>query len=211
MSAGRGAEDGTPAITTETIAPVIERALSESGDAPAPASDDGASPPEGRAPTPAAVLVPLIDRDSTPQVLLTRRSPNLSTHAGQIGFPGGRIELGESAENAAIREAGEEVGIRPESVRVAGRLEPYLTVTGFLIEPFVAWIDPPYDFVLNPAEVNDIFEMPLARIFESGAIQRETVSVEGRRRSYYSLRVGPHYIWGATAGMLVSFRNRLDP
>lgn len=202
-------------LRTISIAPLIERSLAKKTEGMS--ADTGAKPGHapgrtaGGQPIPAAVLVPLIDRDQSPTVLLTCRSPHLSAHAGQIGFPGGRIDRGESAEQAAVREAGEEVGIPAGQIRMVGQLEPYLTVTGYLIDPFVAWIEPPHRFVANPGEVGEIFEVPLSVILRPGAFKKETVTVKGRQRSYYSLQHEDYYIWGATAGMLISFRNRLDP
>lgn len=197
-------------VKIESVITLIEKGLS---DEPGRRhGDDDLNPgwANPKDPVPAAVLLPLIERAGTANLLLIRRSGHLKSHAGQIGLPGGRIEQGEGAQEAAIREAEEEVGIEPTQVRIAGRLEPYLTRTGYLIDPFVARIEQPYDFVANPAEVDAMFELPLSLVMAPDAFQTEAVTVQGKRRSFYSMRYEDHYIWGATAGILVNFRRRLE-
>ncbi|MEM8916706.1 MAG: CoA pyrophosphatase [Pseudomonadota bacterium] len=161
------------------------------------------------APKRAAVLMPLVERNGSLSLLLIHRATHLSAHGGQIAFPGGRIDPGESAEEAAVREAEEEVGIKPDQVRIAGRLQPYLTRTGYLIDPFVGWIREPYDFVANPDEVRSMFELPLSVALDAKCMHRETVTFEGKERQFYSMTYDGHYIWGATAGILVSLRKTL--
>jgi 8-oxo-dGTP pyrophosphatase MutT (NUDIX family) len=157
----------------------------------------------------AAVLVPIVDR-AEPTVLLTRRSDALSKHAGQIAFPGGRIDPGETAEAAALREAEEEVGLSPERVTLIGRSSPYETVTGFAVSPVVGLLTPPFDLRLNAAEVAEAFEVPLALLLDEGSYERRFHERPGaERRGYWAVPFGDRLIWGATAGMLQALRARL--
>jgi 8-oxo-dGTP pyrophosphatase MutT (NUDIX family) len=152
---------------------------------------------------PAAVLVALMDRADGLTVLLTRRNPGLARHAGQIAFAGGRFAPGEKdAAAAALREAREEVGLPPERVELLGRLDTYVTRTGFAVVPVVGLVDPPRTLALDAREVADAFEAPLAFLAEATNYRRETRTVEGVERHFYVVTWGPHRIWGATAGML---------
>jgi len=207
---GTGKKSRLIHVDMDSIIALIEKGLLS--DAGSRRGDDDLNPgwTNENDPVPSAVLLPLIERDGAANLLLIRRSNRLNSHAGQIGLPGGRIEAGEGALEAAIREAEEEVGIRPQQVNVAGRLEPYLTRTGYMIDPFVARIDKPYQFVANPSEVDAMFEIPLELVLKPDAFQTETVTVQGKRRSFYSMQYEDHYIWGATAGILVNFRKRLE-
>lgn len=154
---------------------------------------------------PAAVLVPLIDRPGRMSVLLTQRTPHLSAHAGQIAFPGGRIEPEDAdAVAAALRETEEEIGLPRDHVRVIGRLDTYVTGTGFEITPVVGLVRAPFPLAIDPAEVAESFEVPLAFILDP-ANRRQMTRMHGERlRSFFAFPFGNYYIWGATAGMLVN-------
>jgi len=160
---------------------------------------------------PAAVLIGLVARENGPTVLLTKRTDHLKDHAGQICFPGGRIEPEDaSVEAAALREAEEEIGLAPEKVDVIQRLAPYDTTTGFRIHPVVGWIEPPIQMTLDAFEVAEVFELPLGFILDTANHQRQSYIRGDQRRSYYVLPYEGRFIWGATAGMLVSFSKLLS-
>ena len=157
----------------------------------------------------AAVLAPIVDRAGGPTVLLTRRAAAMSNHAGQIAFPGGRIDPGETAEAAALREAQEEVGLAPERVRLLGRSSAYETVTGFRVTPVVGLVTPPFTLTLNPVEVAEAFEVPLAVVLDESRYERRFRDLEAGRRWFYAVVHEDRVIWGATAGMLRALRARL--
>jgi 8-oxo-dGTP pyrophosphatase MutT (NUDIX family) len=160
--------------------------------------------------TPAAVLVPLVNRDEGLTVLLTQRSDTLPDHPGQISFPGGRVEPEDpTIEAAALREAHEEVGLPPECVSVLGRLAQYHTVTGFAVTPIVGWIDPPFSIRTDPTEVADVFEVPLAFLLDRENQQRHFRMLGDVRRDYFAIPYAERYIWGATAAMLVMLERTL--
>ncbi|MFQ5973373.1 MAG: CoA pyrophosphatase [Alphaproteobacteria bacterium] len=155
--------------------------------------------------TPAAVLVPLLDRPEGISVLLTQRTEHLRDHSGQISFPGGRIEPGDpSPEAAALREAEEEVGLQPELIEVIGRLDTYETRTGFEVTPVVGLIDPPERYRIDEVEVAEVFEVPLEFILDPANHERRGRMFQGQVRLFYVLPYRDRYIWGATAGMLVN-------
>src|SRR5487761_1902586 len=155
--------------------------------------------------TPAAVLVPLVERDSGLTVLLTQRTAHLRDHAGQISFPGGRCEEQDASPVAtALREAQEEVGLDPNQVEVLGLLPEYHTGTGFSVIPVVALVHPPLNLKLDDFEVAEAFETPLAFLIDPANHQLHRVEQQGRLREYYAMPWEGYYIWGATAGMLVS-------
>lgn len=159
---------------------------------------------------PAAVQVPIVDRPGGLTVLLTRRSPNLSSHAGQVAFPGGRIDEGDDGPvGAALRETEEETGIAPSFVTPVGLLDPYQTGTGFVIVPVVGVLREGCTPRANPGEVDEIFEVPLAFLMDTANHQRHSGVWQGRERRYYAMPYESHNIWGATAGMIVNLRERL--
>lgn len=161
--------------------------------------------PPSTALRPAAVLVPLIERADGMTVLLTQRTPHLSAHAGQIAFPGGRIEEDDaSAIAAALRETHEEVGLPPDRVEIVGRLDTYITGTGFEITPVVGLVAPPYPLAIDPFEVAEAFEVPLAYILDPRNHQRVERESAGRLRCFFVLPYEGRNIWGATAGILVN-------
>lgn len=154
---------------------------------------------------PAAVLVPVINRGDELTVLFTRRTAHLYDHAGQISFPGGRAESGESPRDTALRETAEEIGLVPDRVEVLGHLTEYTTVTGYRVTPVVGLVQPPFDLAVDDFEVAEVFEVPLAFLLDPANHQRNQLIHEGLERYYYAMPYGPYYIWGATAGMLMNF------
>lgn len=164
----------------------------------------GVTPPS-TALTPAAVLVPLIDHPHGMSVLLTQRTAHLTAHAGQISFPGGRVEdTDPDAVAAALRETEEEVGLPPDRVSVIGRLDTYVTGTGFEIAPIVGLVDPPVPISIDPFEVAEAFEVPLSFILDRRNHQRIEREVGPHNRAYFVLPYQGRNIWGATAGILVN-------
>jgi len=161
--------------------------------------------------TPAAVLVPLVKREVELTVLLTQRNQHLAAHAGQVAFPGGRIESSDrDPVQAALREAEEEVGLPADHVCVIGRLDTYVTGTGYEITPVVGLVCAPYPVRLDPQEVADIFEVPLAFVVDTANHERHSREFKGRIRSFFVLPYPGRYIWGATAGMLVNLAEVLS-
>lgn len=160
--------------------------------------------------TPAAVLVPIVVRESGMTMLLTQRTAHLRDHAGQVSFPGGRCEPEDAGPEAtALREAHEEVGLEPGQVEVLGRLPEYLTTTGFRVVPVVGLVQPPLNLRLDDFEVADVFEPPLEFLLDAGNHQRHKVEYRGALREYWAMPWKDYYIWGATAGMLVSLHHFL--
>ncbi len=156
----------------------------------------------------AAVLVAITDR-AAPGVILTRRREHLRTHAGQIAFPGGRIDPGEDARAAALREAHEELSLDPVHVRVLGLADIYHTVTGYGVTPVVGLIPPDLPLVANPDEVADWFEAPLDFVLDPLNQRRMTADFRGATRHYYQIDWAGRPIWGATAAMLVNLARRI--
>jgi len=155
--------------------------------------------------TPAAVLVPLIERPSGFQVLLTQRTAHLSAHGGQISFPGGRIEKGDlDPVQAALRETGEEIGLDPAQIEAIGPLDTYITGTGFEIFPVAGLVRGNFTLRLDPEEVTEAFEVPLSFILDPANHRRETRKLQNGMRTFYVLPYENRYIWGATAGILVN-------
>lgn len=157
----------------------------------------------------AAVLVAITDGE-TPGVLLTVRRENLRTHAGQIAFPGGRLDPGENAVEAAIREAHEEVFLDPEAVELVGTIEPYRTVTGYTVTPVLGVIPPDLPLEPHEREVADVFEAPLAYVLDPANQRRVSALLQGRERHYYEIVWNERRIWGATAAMIVNLSRRLQ-
>jgi 8-oxo-dGTP pyrophosphatase MutT (NUDIX family) len=154
---------------------------------------------------PAAVLVPLVERPEGLTVLLTQRSAHLKNHAGQVSFPGGRVEeADESPLAAALRETEEEIGLSREFVRVVGYLESHLIFTGFHVVPVVGFVRPGFVLQPDPKEVADVFEVPLVHILDAANHGTRARDVDGGVLHVYNIPYGERVIWGATAGMLMS-------
>jgi 8-oxo-dGTP pyrophosphatase MutT (NUDIX family) len=158
---------------------------------------------------PAAVLVPVVDR-SEPTILLTQRTADLPDHAGQIAFPGGKIDAtDESPLAAALREAEEEIGLDPQFVEPIGYLDLYMTTLGYRIVPTLARVRPDFSLHLNRAEVADAFEVPLSFLMEATNHQRHSREWKGMMRTFYAIPFGERYIWGVTAGILRNLYERI--
>lgn len=158
---------------------------------------------------PAAVLVPVVDRGE-PTVLFTVRTQELASHAGQVAFPGGKIDPeDESPVAAALREASEEIGLAPGLAEPLGYLDLYLTFSGFRILPTVARVRPDYALTLNPREVTEIFEVPLSFLMTPANLQRRSRDWKGISREYYAIPFGDRYIWGITAGIVHNLYDRV--
>jgi 8-oxo-dGTP pyrophosphatase MutT (NUDIX family) len=151
---------------------------------------------------PAAVLVPVVDHPE-PSVLLTMRTSDLPSHAGQVAFPGGKIDPGDATPlAAALREAQEEIGLDQALIEPIGYLDLYLTFTGFRILPVLARVIPNYELRINASEVADAFEVPLAFVMDKANHARKSRDWKGVTRHYYEMPFGERYIWGVTAGIL---------
>ena len=160
---------------------------------------------------PAAVLL-LVVNHAEPTVVFTMRTAHLSDHAGQISFPGGRCDEGDcTPERTALREAREEIGLEADRVELLGRLPEYCTSTGFCVTPVVGWAEPPVSYRPDPHEVAEVFEVPLAFLLDSRNHRYESAFFKGRMRRYWAMPFGERFIWGATAGMLVTFQRILAP
>ncbi|HSF96673.1 MAG TPA: CoA pyrophosphatase [Thermohalobaculum sp.] len=159
---------------------------------------------------PAAVLCGLVERDGGLNVVLTKRAAHLNQHAGQIAFPGGKVDAADpSALAAALREAEEEIGLSPADVEILGTLDQYQTSTGFRVTPFVGVVDPRWRPVPDLNEVEEVFEPPLDFLMDPGNRQRHNYLRWGVERQYYAMPWGAYFIWGATAGMLKGLSDRL--
>jgi len=219
-----GSDTHLPAVAPERLTPEAVRArfaptLGAIARTPADGADEASRwTPEftgdgqrlaGRALRPAAVLVPLVRRPGGLTVLLTRRTDHLNDHAGQVSFPGGRTDPEDAdAVATALREAHEEVGIAADEVEVIGRLPTYTTVTAYEVTPVVGLLDAPRALRLDPFEVAEVFEVPLAFLMDPAHHRRHAVEVDGLARQFISmpwgrdLRGEPYFVWGATAAML---------
>jgi len=157
----------------------------------------------------AAVLIPVTDR-AEPGVILTRRTDTLSRHAGQVAFPGGRVDSGDvDAVAAALREAEEEIALPRDRVTIVGEADRYRTVTGFEVTPVIGVVPPDLVFTPALAEVAEVFEVPLGFLLDSGNHTEASVEWQGRNRHYYEIHWDGHRIWGATAAMIVNLSRRL--
>lgn len=152
----------------------------------------------------AAVLMPLVRDGDRWSLLLSRRSANLAAHSGQIAFPGGSVDAGETPEDAAVREADEEVGIRSDAVELIGRLDDVISNTGFLVAPFVGVVNGPIEYVLHPAEVDEVFEVPIEAMLVPEQPEVRYVPFRGREYPAYFYQYQGYEIWGVTGRMLKS-------
>ena len=158
----------------------------------------------------AAVLVPLVDRPGGMTVLLTIRTDHLSSHAGQVAFPGGRIDDGDTGPvDAALRETEEEVGIHRSHVNVVSLLDGYSTGSGYHITPVVGFVEPGFDLTAHEHEVAEIFEVPLRHVLDPANHEQRSQVFRGAMRHYYAVPYDDYNIWGATAGMLVNLSEKL--
>ena len=197
----------------QKLRPVLSLADLEQA-APSTVSDDAS---DGRLPElallvpwrAAAVLLPIIDRPGGLTVLLTLRAPNLRAHSGQVAFPGGKIDAGETPHDAALREAQEEIGLEARFVESLGWLDPFFTGTGFRVAPLVTLVAPSFALTVNKLEVDEVFETPFAFLMDATNHRLEEWEWEGRRRRYYAMPHEGRYIWGATAGILRNLYEKL--
>ena len=155
----------------------------------------------------AAVLVAITNRPD-PGLILTHRHADLRDHGGQVAFPGGRIDEGEDARAAALREAWEELGLDPAAARILGEADHYRTITGFGVTPVVALVPPDLPLVPNPSEVSAWFEAPLAFVLDPRNHHHRSTYYKGQHRAYYEIVWNEHRIWGATAAMIVNLSRR---
>jgi len=159
---------------------------------------------------PAAVLVPIVQRSQGLTLLLTRRADHLPAHGGQVGFPGGRIESADASPvEAALREAEEEIGLKRDYVEIIGRLDAYETGTGFRVVPVVALVREGFSLNIDAREVAEVFEVPLAFLMEPRNHERHRMVWRGKEREFYAMPYDQHYIWGATAGMIINLYQKL--
>jgi 8-oxo-dGTP pyrophosphatase MutT (NUDIX family) len=171
----------------------------------------GVDLPEGRTLRPAGVLVGITERAGVPHVILTKRSSRLKHHPGQIAFPGGKVEDTDTGpEDAALREANEEVGLPRDIAEVLGTLPPHETVTSFTVTPVLCWIRDTFDPVLDLNEVDEVFEIPLKDLIDPAKFVVQSRHWRGSKRSYYAVPWGPYYVWGATARILRGLSDRLN-
>ncbi len=158
---------------------------------------------------PAAVLVGIVDH-AEPTVLLTQRAQHLPDHAGQVSFPGGKIDKSdESPMHSALREADEEIGLAREHVEPIGYLDLYMTTLGYRIVPLIARVKPGFQLALNTAEVDEVFEVPLAYVMDIANMQKHSRDWNGITRHYYAITFGQRYIWGVTAGIMRNLYERI--
>jgi 8-oxo-dGTP pyrophosphatase MutT (NUDIX family) len=157
----------------------------------------------------AAVLLPIVDRPQGLTILLTLRASDLRAHSGQVAFPGGKIDPGETPGEAALREACEEIGLEGRFVESLGWLDPYLTGTGFRIAPLVALVEPGFALKVNRLEVDEVFETPFAFLMDPANHRLDEREWQGRRRRFYAMPHDGRYIWGATAGILRNLYQKL--
>jgi len=158
----------------------------------------------------AAVLVPVVDHPGGATVILTQRNANLRNHSGQVAFPGGRVDATDpTPEFTALRETQEEIGLDPHEIDVIARMPDYVTGTGYRIVPVLAVVRPGFDLVVNPDEVEAVFEVPLAFLMNPANHHRASRELGGRQRHFYEMPFEDRYIWGVTAGIIHSLYQRL--
>ena len=190
--AAKAAGDGPPKERSSTVTPLGDHSL-----------NPGMTVPEKI--RPAAVLVPVVGREGEPTILLTERSADLAHHAGQVSFPGGRVEDSDIDHvDTALRETEEEIGLDRRHVEVIGRLDTYFTRTGFVVTPIVGLVRPPFDLTPDPVEVASVFEVPLSFVLGRSNHERHSREWQNMIRHFYVFPHPDKYIWGATAGMLVN-------
>lgn len=208
-------EDGPEALTRAFLVGRLQGSGPRAGAAGRPErlrGDHNLNPGTCPAPPfkPAAVLIPLVERPEGLAVLLTERTRHLAHHAGQVSFPGGRMEEGDgSPEETALRETEEEIGLSRECVEPVGRLDLYITRTAFEVTPVVAMVHPPFTLVIDDFEVAEAFEVPLAHFLDPANHHRHHRRYAGQDREFFAMPYDRHYIWGATAGMLMDLYQRL--
>jgi 8-oxo-dGTP pyrophosphatase MutT (NUDIX family) len=169
-------------------------------------------PAEARSLKPAAVLIAIVDRADGPHVVLTQRTADMPTHAGQVAFPGGRVQPEDSGPVAtATREAFEEVGLDPAFVRPFAAMPAYETVTGYSVAPVLARVEGTFIPKPDPREVATVFETPVSFLFDPSNLQRHVREWNGLERAYYALHWRDQVIWGATAGMIKAIQDRIWP
>tara|TARA_R110000868_G_scaffold53744_1_gene168482 strand:- start:7202 stop:7816 length:615 start_codon:yes stop_codon:yes gene_type:complete len=198
--------DGLLALLRQRLDPI------DAADSPMRGDGDlnGMPSPSGRILRPAAVLAPLILHDGPPRLLFTERATHLTSHAGQISFPGGSLDPGDAGPaDAALREVEEEIGIAAQHVDLIGRFEAYETGTGFHITPFVGILKPGYVLRPDPGEVAGIFETPFDFLMDPRNHQRDSKVWQGHERHFYAMPWEDRYIWGVTAGLLKSLHDKL--
>ena len=204
----------TPADSAPCLRARIERALRALDDPPR-GDEFGDRDLDRRLPRagpkrPAAVLVPIVERPDGDTVMLTRRADHLRDHPGQVSFPGGRLDDADRGPvDAALRETAEEIGLEREFVRLAGLLDGYETVTGYLVTPVVGFIRPGFTLTPDPFEVAEVFEVPLAFLLDETSRRIDSHVRDGRRRRHYVFEYAGRRIWGATAGMLANLQRRI--
>lgn len=158
----------------------------------------------------ASVLIPIVDRNPEPSILLTKRTKHLASHPGQISFPGGGREAGDRDDLAtALREAREEVGIESDLIEIIGQLDTYRTVTDFAISPFVGVVQADFELKIDEREVEAVFELPLTYLLDPRHHRIESRFWKGRQRFFYAMPYEGYYIWGATAAMLINLYHTL--
>ena len=192
-----------------TLADRLRAALSADDHEPVLLAGDSVAPYHEGTPAPAAVLVAITDRPQ-PGVILTQRTDTMRRHAGQVAFPGGRIDPDDAdATAAALREAEEEIALPRDAVEVIGAADRYLTVTGYAVTPVIGVIAPDLDYRPNAAEVADVFEVPLGFVLDPANQVETSAEWQGRTRTYYEINWHERRIWGATAAMMVNLSRRL--
>ena len=199
-----GLDDFLTRVSDRLDPPHGEGRLTEYGDL------DFLTPEELAVIRPAAVLFGVIPRKSGPTALLTLRPDTMANHAGQVAFPGGKIDPIDVDEvAAALREAHEEIGLPPANVRVLGTLPTHETVTSFTVTPVLGHIHAPFDVIPEPGEVDEVFSVPLAHVTDPARFSVQSRRWQGARRHYFTVPFGPYYIWGATARILRGLAERM--